>query len=83
MKKLIAIICSVLISAGLFAQKAENKSADEKKKKVEIIKIIDGDTVCHDVSVMCGDLDTKNHQMRIRRMERISSEELSEDIQTG
>jgi len=73
MKKVLFAIVALIISAGLFAQ---SNTETPKTKKVETIKIVDGDTVMHDVRFVDGDHHRNQYRKRHQKheMERANCE---------
>ena len=75
MKTAYILLSSLIIGTAVFAQKSE-ADPEEKTKKIETIKIIDGDTIVHDVCVVNGD----NVNRRYRRVESFGNSELDEEM---
>jgi len=79
--KNILIISALLFSFGLAAQ--EDSKEPVKDKKIEVIKIIDGDTVMHSVrEIKSTDLDQKHGKMRHHSAMREEMQSLDDEIES-
>ena len=81
MKKIILLSSSLLLSAVIFAQSNKDRNSDDKpQKKYETIRIIDGDTVSHDIRIMKVQSNEAEMEMRQQRMHNAPSGEMTEEM---
>ena len=81
MKRILSII-AVFTTLSVAAQKIENaKSQEKEKNKIETIKIVNGDTVFHEIRIVSGDLTRNEHKMKKHMYYEMSDKEMSDEIE--
>lgn len=82
MKKTLLLSSAIISGLTLFGQDKEPSEIEQiKENKVETIKIINGDTVMHEVRIISGDLSLGDTRMKEIRRHELKNEALSEDME--
>ncbi len=70
MKNTALILSALFISGCLYAQEKTEESSEKPQRKIETIKIIDGDTLVHDVRIVETDMDMDELKDRMAKREK-------------
>jgi len=81
MKKLLFIV-SILSALSLSGQKIEEaESPKENENKIETIKIVNGDTVYHEVRLISGSMSKNERKMKTHMYHGMSGDEMPDDLE--